>query len=99
MGSSERKEEGCFVPVAGLKLVYDPAKRSLAAPGKHPCPDCHFCQQCGDDRCHICRGKGGATLIRRASASNPSSRNRLHEKVDAQACTVEPLNRADSEQP
>jgi hypothetical protein len=24
---------------------------------KHPCPDCQFCQWCGDDRCHLCRGK------------------------------------------
>jgi hypothetical protein len=28
---------------------------------KHPCPDCRFCQWCGDDRCSLClrqRGKG-----------------------------------------
>ena len=23
---------------------------------KHPCPDCTFCQWCGDDRCRLCRG-------------------------------------------
>ncbi len=23
---------------------------------KHPCPDCHFCQWCADDRCGLCRG-------------------------------------------
>jgi len=22
---------------------------------KHPCPDCHHCQWCGDDRCRLCR--------------------------------------------
>jgi len=22
---------------------------------KHPCPDCAFCQWCGDDRCRLCR--------------------------------------------
>ncbi|SNB44714.1 hypothetical protein [Geobacter sp. DSM 9736] len=22
---------------------------------KHPCPDCTFCQWCGDDRCRLCR--------------------------------------------
>ncbi|GAB7026847.1 hypothetical protein [Geotalea toluenoxydans] len=27
-------------------------------PKKHPCPDCHFCQWCSDDRCRMCRGKG-----------------------------------------
>lgn len=21
---------------------------------KHPCPDCHHCQWCSDDRCHLC---------------------------------------------
>jgi len=21
---------------------------------KHPCPDCHHCQWCGDDRCRLC---------------------------------------------
>lgn len=21
---------------------------------KHPCPDCSFCQWCGDDRCALC---------------------------------------------
>ncbi|MFZ3209757.1 MAG: hypothetical protein WA140_13155 [Geobacteraceae bacterium] len=24
---------------------------------KHPCPDCHFCQWCSDDRCRLCRGE------------------------------------------
>ena len=26
---------------------------------KHTCPDCSFCQWCGDDRCRLCRGEGG----------------------------------------
>ncbi len=21
---------------------------------KHPCADCHHCQWCSDDRCHLC---------------------------------------------
>jgi hypothetical protein len=25
---------------------------------KHPCPDCRFCQECGEDRCRLCRGEG-----------------------------------------
>ncbi|HZV82905.1 MAG TPA: hypothetical protein VFF53_12135 [Geobacteraceae bacterium] len=25
---------------------------------KHPCPDCTFCQWCGDDRCALCLRKG-----------------------------------------
>ena len=24
---------------------------------KHPCPDCHFCQWCSEDRCRLCRKK------------------------------------------
>lgn len=26
---------------------------------KHPCPDCTFCQWCGDDRCALCLRQGG----------------------------------------
>lgn len=22
---------------------------------KHPCPDCSFCQECGENRCRLCR--------------------------------------------
>ena len=25
---------------------------------KHPCPDCQFCQWCGDDRCALCLRSG-----------------------------------------
>ncbi|RNC71422.1 MAG: hypothetical protein ED859_04530 [Desulfuromonadales bacterium] len=32
---------------------------STDPPRKHPCPDCRFCQWCGDDRCSLCLGKGG----------------------------------------
>lgn len=27
---------------------------------KHPCPDCSFCQWCGDDRCALCLRKTGS---------------------------------------
>ncbi|MBI5549486.1 MAG: hypothetical protein HY901_36835 [Deltaproteobacteria bacterium] len=33
-------------------LVYVPGKDDEAK--KHPCPDCHFCQWCSDDRCGLC---------------------------------------------
>jgi len=26
---------------------------------KHPCPDCTYCQWCSDDRCRLCRARGG----------------------------------------
>jgi hypothetical protein len=25
---------------------------------KHPCPDCHFCQECSPSRCQVCKGTG-----------------------------------------
>ena len=24
---------------------------------KHPCPDCAFCQWCGEERCRLCRAQ------------------------------------------
>ncbi len=28
---------------------------------KHPCPDCRYCQWCGDDRCRLCRHTAAGT--------------------------------------
>jgi len=36
--------------VAGLVFVQDGGD----GPKKHPCPDCHFCQWCSDNRCGLC---------------------------------------------
>ena len=30
-------------------------KASSGGPKKHTCPDCHFCQQCSESRCQVCR--------------------------------------------
>jgi len=47
-----------FVTIPGLPgKVYVPDKRWLPA-GKHPCPDCFACQNCGEDRCRLCRDCG-----------------------------------------
>ncbi len=43
--------------LAGKVYVPEPF---FEQPKKHPCPDCHACQMCGDDRCHLCRKRGGA---------------------------------------
>jgi hypothetical protein len=42
-----------FVRMKGvLGLVYVPDDDG--GPKKHPCPDCHFCQWCSDNRCELC---------------------------------------------
>jgi hypothetical protein len=46
-----------FVRIDGLPgQVFVPGSR----PGevkKHPCPDCHHCQMCGEERCRACRSQ------------------------------------------
>jgi hypothetical protein len=42
-----------FVRMKGVEgLVYVPDE--VDGPKKHPCPDCHFCQWCSDNRCSLC---------------------------------------------
>ena len=36
-------------------LFYQPCQKSGSK--KHPCPDCHFCQQCSPSRCQLCRSQ------------------------------------------
>jgi hypothetical protein len=38
-------------------LFYEPCTGETAR--KHPCPDCHYCQQCSAARCSLCRCRGG----------------------------------------
>lgn len=38
----------------GKVYVPDPKPNQ---PKKHPCPDCHTCQMCSDDRCNVCRDR------------------------------------------
>jgi len=44
-----------FRPLAGMRMVYEPGSTGREEPKKHPCADCHFCQQCSDVRCEACR--------------------------------------------
>lgn len=55
MHEESGKHEACFVELGGLSRVYVPGCGSGASRRKHPCPDCHFCQDCSDARCHACR--------------------------------------------
>ena len=44
-----------FVRVKGLAgKVWVPETGGTAQQRKHPCPDCHCCQHCSDDRCQVC---------------------------------------------
>jgi hypothetical protein len=48
-----------FVDIAGLKgKVYVPEGAS-DQPKKHSCRDCFACQVCSDERCDVCRNRGG----------------------------------------
>lgn len=58
MQDEPKAAESCFVAFAGLSRVYDPGCGKDPSSKKHPCPDCHFCQNCGDARCHACRNEG-----------------------------------------
>lgn len=68
-------EKGCFVAVGGFKLVYDPGGCNAGSVKKHPCPDCHFCQQCGDARCLSCRES------RRSGDGKPRRKLSLSEQI------------------
>jgi len=57
MDAEERDSTQCFRPLAGMRMVYEPACAGRGNLAKHPCEDCHFCQFCSDDRCNACRGK------------------------------------------
>lgn len=62
----------------GLSQVYQPT-HAHETPKKNPCPDCHFCQQCSETRCHACRRKGSPK--RRLSFSEQIA---LYESLNAQ---------------
>jgi len=52
---------------------------------KHPCPDCRFCQWCGDDRCSLCL-RGG----KRGKKLSLAEQIELYEKVNrVKALTTE----------
>lgn len=61
-----------FVKISGFEAkVWIPEEETKPGVKKHPCPDCHFCQWCGDDRCELClsgkkcekKGKGRSGKI------------------------------------
>lgn len=80
MEDDERLDGNCFVPVCGFKLVFQPARSPSGRAAKHPCPDCHFCQQCGDDRCHACR-KGGTESKKLNPGPKPNARQPMRPRT------------------
>lgn len=52
---------------------------------KHPCPDCHACQWCSDDRCRLC--------LRSASCCKKKL------SMAEQIALYESLNRKDEKEP
>lgn len=55
MDQSKEQDHG-FVPLAGMKLVFEPGCKSGKSAKKHPCPDCFHCQACSESRCQSCKG-------------------------------------------
>jgi hypothetical protein len=53
--SEPEKSFQCLPKYKGL--FYQPQRRKGGK--KHPCPDCHYCQECSPSRCNVCRGPEG----------------------------------------
>ena len=54
-GSNEEATEAYREVRRGTDEEVNAGRREKARSHKHPCPDCSFCQWCGDDRCGLCR--------------------------------------------
>ena len=80
MGSREPGEESRFVPVAGMRMVYQPACDGAR---KHPCPDCHFCQFCSDVRCQSCRSCGNRRKDPPAGKLSLCEQIELYERINS----------------
>ncbi len=92
MESEESKNKPRFVKVAGLEQVYEPGGSPGHSVKKHPCPDCHFCQQCSDSRCYSCRsGKNRGRRETAVPCRKLSLREQilLYERINVQAGKVE----------
>jgi len=65
-----------FVTIPGISgKVYVP-EGVLATGKKHPCADCHSCQQCSDDRCRLCREPDSADVGCGEKLKKPGCLNR-----------------------
>jgi len=56
-----------FVKIPGLAgKLYVPDKKPKTEK-KHACKDCFACQDCGDDRCQVCRREHGRPHCRKST--------------------------------
>ena len=54
---------------------------------KHPCPDCHVCQFCSDDRCRLCLRSDHGCRKKLSMAEQIA----LYEKINQeQSCPKDP---------
>lgn len=81
----QEEDPACFVPVAGLKQVYEPRCKKKEQAKKHPCSDCHFCQFCSDGRCHSCRNKGDQSGAGESQTLSLKEQILLYEKINSQS--------------
>lgn len=51
---------------------------------KHQCPDCSFCQWCGDERCRLCLAQGGACLKKLSIAEQIQMYEKVNRKTDSE---------------
>jgi hypothetical protein len=54
-GGNEEATEAYREIRRGTEEEVNAGRREKAHSKKHACPDCSYCQWCGDDRCRICR--------------------------------------------
>ena len=50
---------------------------------KHPCPDCHACQWCSEERCRLCL-KASSGCRKKLSMAEQIA---LYESLNASSCT------------
>jgi|GEM_PF-385245 len=71
-----------FRPLAGMLMVYEPGGAVTEELKKHPCADCHFCQQCSDVRCEACRRQRISFEKRRGRKLSLREQAQLFQKIN-----------------
>jgi hypothetical protein len=78
-GNDEEATEAYLKVRRGAAEEVNAGRREKPQPiKKHPCPDCSFCQWCGDDRCALCLRKDSCCGKKLSMAEQIA----LYEKVN-----------------